>query len=103
MKNLVKIFSLFVLLIASMSAFAEPVNVNTASAAEIAKNLKGIGMKKAQAIIAYRTKHGAFKSADELANVKGIGSKTVVAIRGDVLVNNTKQSSASHSKVKKTK
>ncbi len=60
------------------SAFAaQPVNVNTADAATIAASLKGVGQSKAEAIVAYRQQHGAFKSADELVQVKGIGQKTV--------------------------
>jgi len=93
MKNLVKFLSILVLVFASSFAHAEPVNVNTANAAEIAQSLKGIGPKKAQAIIDYRSKHGAFKSADELVNVKGIGAKTLVIIRKDVLLAANKQES----------
>jgi competence protein ComEA len=60
------------------SAFAgKPVNINTASAAELAESLDGIGEAKAQAIVAYRTQIGGFKSADQLTEVKGIGLKTV--------------------------
>lgn len=55
----------------------QPVNVNSASASELADALDGVGAAKAEAIIAYRKEHGAFKSADELANVRGIGLKTV--------------------------
>ena len=51
---------------------AQPVNINRADAATLAGSLKGIGMRKAEAIVAYRTEHGPFKSVDELANVKGI-------------------------------
>ena len=64
----------------AVSAFAfagQPVNVNTASAAELAESLDGIGEAKAKAIVAYRQANGGFKSADELAEVKGIGLKTV--------------------------
>ena len=39
--------------------------------------LKGIGHKKAQAIVAYRQKIGTFKSVSELINVKGIGEKII--------------------------
>jgi len=62
----------------SFSAFAaESVNVNTADAATIASRLNGIGMAKAEAIVAYREAHGPFKSIDQLAEVKGVGLKTV--------------------------
>ena len=39
--------------------------------------LNGVGEAKAEAIVAYREEHGPFKSADQLAEVKGIGLKTV--------------------------
>jgi competence protein ComEA len=53
------------------------VNINTAGTSELAAVLKGVGLKKAQAIIEYREKFGPFKSVDELTAVKGIGSKTL--------------------------
>ncbi len=53
------------------------VNINTASAEQLASNLKGIGLKKAQAIVNYRNEYGDFKSANELTAVKGIGEKTL--------------------------
>lgn len=56
---------------------AEPVNINTADAATMAARLNGVGESKAEAIVAYREEHGAFKSVDQLAQVKGIGLKTV--------------------------
>jgi competence protein ComEA len=54
---------------------AGPVNVNTADAAQIAKELKGVGLSKAKAIVDYRDKNGPFKSADDLRKVKGFGPK----------------------------
>ena len=65
---------------------AEPVNVNSASAEEIAENLKGIGPSKAQLIIDYREVNGSFLHADELVNVKGIGIKTIDRNRGLILL-----------------
>ena len=60
------------------SAFAAgKVNINTADAAAIDAALVNIGPAKAQAIVEYRKANGAFKSAEELAMVKGIGLKTV--------------------------
>jgi competence protein ComEA len=53
------------------------VNINTANAQTLARMIKGIGLKKAQAIVAYRTRHGRFKTVDQLQNVKGIGKKTI--------------------------
>jgi competence protein ComEA len=53
------------------------VNINTANAQTLAKMIKGIGLKKAQAIVAYRNHHGRFKTVDQLQNVKGIGKKTI--------------------------
>ncbi|KLN66270.1 MULTISPECIES: ComEA family DNA-binding protein [Vibrio] len=53
------------------------VNINTASAQELADLLNGIGLKKAQAIVEYRELHGKFVSAEALTEVKGIGSALV--------------------------
>ncbi|SMF88664.1 competence protein ComEA [Paenibacillus uliginis N3/975] len=50
------------------------ININTADAAAL-MDLPGIGEKKAQAIIDYRTKHGPFRTAADLLEVKGIGPK----------------------------
>ena len=50
------------------------ININKATVAELV-TLKGIGEKKAAAIVAYRKLHGDFKFADEIANVRGISSK----------------------------
>ncbi len=63
---------------ATLTAYAgEMIDINTADAKAISSNLKGIGMKKAEDIVAYRKKHGDFKSIQDLAKVKGIGTKTV--------------------------
>lgn len=69
-----------------LPAFAGPVNINTADALTLSKNLKGVGPNKAQAIVAYRTEHGNFSKAADLANVKGIGLKTVERNRDVILL-----------------
>lgn len=74
------------LLLASAVISAGPVNINTATAEQIAAELKGVGDSKAQAIVAYRTQNGAFSSADDLVMVKGIGEKTIAANRENILI-----------------
>ena len=61
--------------------WAGQVNINTADAATLSRELKGIGMKRALAIVDYRTKHGPFKSPDELSLVKGIGPSALAKNR----------------------
>ena len=56
---------------------AGSVNINKASAEEIAAVLTGVGDKKAAGIVADRKANGAFKSVDDLARVKGIGPATI--------------------------
>ena len=57
MKKLLWLFlSLF-----AFNVFASPVNVNTADAKTISDALSGIGLKKAEAIVKYRTEKGLFK------------------------------------------
>ncbi|AIZ80191.1 ComEA family DNA-binding protein [Actinobacillus equuli] len=62
---------------AEMMTNANLVNINTATAAEIQDKLVGIGTKKAQAIVEYRTKNGAFSSLEQLTDVSGIGKATL--------------------------
>ncbi len=62
----------------------EPVNINTADKETLMSMIKGVGEKKAEAIIAYREANGAFKSVDELTNIKGV-SATMVDEHRDML------------------
>ncbi len=54
-------------------------DINTATQNDF-QQLKGIGEKKAQAIINYRVAHGNFKAVDDLAQVHGIGPKLLEKI-----------------------
>jgi competence protein ComEA len=82
------------LLVAQPAAAEEgPVNLNTASAAELA-TLKGIGPAKAQAIVEHRDKNGAFKSVDDLKLVHGIGDKMLEQLRPQVTVDSAGASRA---------
>jgi len=72
--------SLFVLLLLfgfalpSLAANDGKVNINTASVEELA-TLDKVGEKYAQRIVEYRETNGLFEKAEDLVNVKGIGSK----------------------------
>jgi competence protein ComEA len=81
---------LLLLITASTLATAGPVNINTADAATLSRELKGVGAKRAQAIVDYRKAHGPFKSADELALVKGIGPTAINKNRADIRVDAAK-------------
>ena len=61
---------------------AEPVDINSASVAQL-MTLKGVGEKKAQAVIDYRAAHGPFKTVNDLSQVKGIGAKMVARIESE--------------------
>ncbi len=79
--------SLLLSLVIAGSAFAsDKVNINTADAATLAQVLVNVGPSKAEAIVAYRKEHGAFKSPEQLAMVKGIGLKTVEKNRDRIVV-----------------
>ncbi len=68
------------------SAPAGPVNINTATAAELDKALPGIGPTLAQRIVDYRTAHGPFQRIEDLMKVTGIGLKEFDKIKGLVTV-----------------
>jgi competence protein ComEA len=66
-------------------AITGPININTASAEEL-DTLPGIGPSIAQAIIAYRTQHGPFKTIEEIDAVKGIGDAVFAKIKDQITV-----------------
>jgi|JI10StandDraft_1071094.scaffolds.fasta_scaffold1152567_2 competence protein ComEA len=73
-------------LFAVRPAMAEPVNINTADAAALARELVGIGDTRAKAIVDYRTQNGPFRSVEELALVKGIGPRVIEQNRANLRV-----------------
>jgi competence protein ComEA len=78
------------------SASAKPastavVNINTASAAEF-EALPGIGPKTAARIVEYRQKQGGFKKVEELMNVRGLGEKNFLKLKGQLTLGAPKAS-----------
>mgnify|MGYP001821043229 CR=1 FL=1 len=92
MKTLLKSTLLGALLALSFNLFAAPVNINTADAKTLATNIKGVGERKAEAIVQYRAQHGPFRSADDLTKVKGIGPQLIEKNRDILLVKSSKKS-----------
>jgi competence protein ComEA len=69
------------------AALAGPVNLNSADAATLARELDGIGPAKAQAIIDFRQKNGPFRSPEDLLKVDGIGERVLEQNRGNIRLN----------------
>jgi competence protein ComEA len=68
----------FVGILATSAVYAgDKININKADAANLAKELTGIGDKLAEAIVTYRKQHGDFKNVAEITNIKGIGEGTL--------------------------
>lgn len=85
------------LAVSSLALAAEPqqaaeptvlLDINAADAATIAAALDGVGLVKAQEIVAYREMFGKFQSVDELAEVKGIGAATIEKNRNRIVIVN---------------
>ena len=76
--------TLMLVLFFATAAFAK-VNINTATAAELA-TLNGIGTAKAEAIVAYRAANGKFVTVEDLTKVKGIGEKIIEKIKPEVTI-----------------
>jgi competence ComEA-like helix-hairpin-helix protein len=74
-----------VLSLMTLNASAESVDLNTASAQEIAKSLNGIGLSKAKKIIEYRNRFGPIDTPEELLAIKGIGEKTLEKNRSKMI------------------
>ena len=72
----------------------EKVNINTANAQQLS-TLKGVGAKRADAIISYRNEHGPFADVNALSAVKGMGSKKIIAIQKQGLAYTASADSAS--------
>jgi competence protein ComEA len=82
------------LLLLPALATAEPVNINTADAATLSRELKGVGEVRARAIVDHRAQHGPFRSVDELSLVKGIGPKVIEQNRANLRVDRAPRAAA---------
>jgi len=62
------------------------VNLNSASAEELAEKLDGVGAARAEMIVKYRDEHGAFTSVEQLLEIKGIGTATLEKNRARIML-----------------
>lgn len=76
MKILTRFFIAALTVLPLLVTAADSVNINTASAEELAQ-LNGIGDTRAEAIVEYRNEKGKFTSVEELTEVSGIGAATL--------------------------
>jgi competence protein ComEA len=86
MNALHRFFLILLLAFALPSLAAAQVDINSADARTLAETLSGIGLVKAEAIVAYRTTNGPFRNIEDLGKVKGIGAKTIDANREAIVI-----------------
>ncbi len=91
--NIIKAIVAGLALMLASASWAAPVDINSADAKAL-ETLNGVGPAKAQAIVEYRTKNGAFKSVDDLEKVSGIGKATIDKNRDNLTVSGKSASKA---------
>jgi len=75
-------------------AWAGPVDINSADAATIARELNGVGESRARAIVEFREKNGRFASPDDVLKVSGIGPQVLKLNRDNIQTGQTPKSPA---------
>lgn len=91
MKSITRLIAVTLLALFSTLALAAGVDINSADAATLADAIKGVGEKRAQAIVEYRETNGPFQSVDELTQVKGIGPRLLEQNRDSLVAGQTAQ------------
>jgi competence protein ComEA len=80
-----KIICLLALFFACSVFAATQVDINSADAKTLAQALDGVGLVKAEAIVAYRNAHGPFESIEDVAKVQGIGPRILEENRAAIV------------------
>lgn len=73
-------------ILSSATAWAGPININLATAAELDRELHGVGPALAARIVNYRERHGAFSQPEDIQEVPYVGSRTYMKNRELILV-----------------
>ena len=66
-----------------------PIEINTADSASLVF-LKGVGPILAQKIIAYRNRLGGYFNTDQLLDIYGLSSETILQIKDQIIVDSTR-------------
>jgi competence protein ComEA len=82
--SMLRIMCLGVLGCLPVLALAGPVDINSADAATIARELNGVGESRARAIVEFREKNGRFASPDDVLKVSGIGPQVLKLNRDNI-------------------
>ena len=88
MKFVVSLIALIALALAAPAIAATQVDINSADARTLAQSLDGVGLSKAEAIVAYRKNHGPFRTLEDLARVDGIGPRIIEENRSSIVFGN---------------
>ena len=86
MNMLRNLLLVFVLAFALPAMATAQVDINNADAKTLAESLSGVGLVRAEAIVAYRNANGPFQRVEDLAKVKGIGKKTLESNRDAIVI-----------------
>lgn len=92
------IYTLSAVLLFPGLVFAGPVDINSADAATLTKELVGVGATKAQAIVAFRSKNGPFTKPSDLLKVKGIGVRILEDNRHNIKIDSKAAKKAANKK-----
>ncbi|MDQ6988386.1 MAG: helix-hairpin-helix domain-containing protein [Mariprofundaceae bacterium] len=90
MKKLIVMLAMVGSMMFSVAAFAGGININAATSEQL-QEVKGIGPKTADAIVAYRDEYGKFANLESLTAVKGIGDKKLAKIQDSLTVEASKE------------
>ena len=82
------IISAIFLCVFSSFAFAGPVDINSADAKTLTKELVGVGDAKAKAIVDFRDSNGRFSKPADILKVKGIGVRILEDNRHNIRIDN---------------
>jgi len=86
-KNLIQlVLGILLTGLLALASWAGPVDLNSADAETIARELNGVGVSRAQAIVEYREQYGAFSSAEDLLNVSGIGPHILQVNKANIIL-----------------